>query len=322
MRNLSLAVLLLPILASAEPPAVTRFEANPIVRPEMLPGRDGQNINGPSLIRVPDFVVNPLGKYYLYFAHHNGQSIRLAYADDLRGPWKVHAPGTLHLEDVPACQGHIASPDVHVDTARKQIRMYFHGPSRKARGQKSFVATSADGISFKPSDEVLGLFYFRVVEYGGAWYAMAKGGMLYRSADGLTKFEPAGRSPLKNPENAGADFNAAGSVRHVALQLTGNRLRVYYTRIGDAPERIVRAAIDLKGDWKEWMAGPDEEVLKPEAEYEGAKLPVVASKAGAVHGAENALRDPAIFSEGGKTYLIYSVAGERGLAMAEVVEKE
>lgn len=31
----------------------------------MLPGRDGENINGPSLIRVPAWVKNPLGRYYL-----------------------------------------------------------------------------------------------------------------------------------------------------------------------------------------------------------------------------------------------------------------
>ena len=30
------------------------------------------NINGPSLIKVPHWMENPLGKYYLYFAHHKG----------------------------------------------------------------------------------------------------------------------------------------------------------------------------------------------------------------------------------------------------------
>ena len=44
--------------------------AGPIIRPEMLPGADGENINGPSLIRVPSWVKNPLGRYYLYVAHH------------------------------------------------------------------------------------------------------------------------------------------------------------------------------------------------------------------------------------------------------------
>ncbi|MBI2946207.1 MAG: hypothetical protein HYY23_01070, partial [Verrucomicrobia bacterium] len=59
---------------------IERLQGNPIIRPEMLPGKDGNNINGPSLIRVPGWVKSPLGRYYLYFAHHSGQYIRLAYA--------------------------------------------------------------------------------------------------------------------------------------------------------------------------------------------------------------------------------------------------
>jgi hypothetical protein len=41
----------------------------------------GDNINGPAAIRVPEWIENPLGNYYLYFAHHQGTYIRLAYAD-------------------------------------------------------------------------------------------------------------------------------------------------------------------------------------------------------------------------------------------------
>jgi len=55
------------------------------------------NINGPSLIRVPDWVLNPLAKYYLYFSHHKGDHIRMAYADSVQGPWTVYEPGALTL---------------------------------------------------------------------------------------------------------------------------------------------------------------------------------------------------------------------------------
>ncbi|MEC7907249.1 MAG: hypothetical protein VYC82_08490 [Verrucomicrobiota bacterium] len=55
-------------------------------------------INGPSLIRVPDWIRDPLGKYYLYFAHHDGKFIRLAYANAIQGPWSIYEPGTLRLE--------------------------------------------------------------------------------------------------------------------------------------------------------------------------------------------------------------------------------
>jgi hypothetical protein len=68
---------------------VERLGGNPIIVPAMLPGTDGNNINGPSLIRVPAWIKNPLGRYYLYFAHHEGKYIRLAYADELAGAWTV-----------------------------------------------------------------------------------------------------------------------------------------------------------------------------------------------------------------------------------------
>jgi hypothetical protein len=77
---------------------VIRSSANPIIRPHM-DDRMGDNVNGPSLIRMPDWVTAPLGRYYLYFAHHDGRYIRLAYADDLDGPWKIHRPGVLSLAD-------------------------------------------------------------------------------------------------------------------------------------------------------------------------------------------------------------------------------
>ena len=43
-----------------------RLKANPIITPEMLPSGDGEDINGPSMIKVPDWIKSPLGKYYLY----------------------------------------------------------------------------------------------------------------------------------------------------------------------------------------------------------------------------------------------------------------
>ena len=38
----------------------------------------GDNINGPTVVRAPAWLARPLGRYYMYFAHHMGQSIRLA----------------------------------------------------------------------------------------------------------------------------------------------------------------------------------------------------------------------------------------------------
>ena len=58
--------------------AVRINDGNPIIEPSMFSNSyDGNNINGPSLIRVPEWIpmnkrANISAQYYLYFAHHQG----------------------------------------------------------------------------------------------------------------------------------------------------------------------------------------------------------------------------------------------------------
>jgi len=300
---------------------VRRFSENPIIRPKMLPGKDGDDINGPSLIRVPTWITNRLGNYYLYFAHHQGKYIRLAYADKLEGPWKIYSPGVLSLKEAATCKGHIASPDVLVDEPRHELRMYFHGPTKSGHGQESFVSTSKDGLHFIPQDEDLGHSYFRVFQWQGSWFAIAKGGELYHSDNGLNGFEP-GPWLLPGAKGANADNSGETHARHVALRRMADELWIYYTNIGDAPERIFRCKLTLTPDWRNWKTSPPEAVLRPELDYEGAKLPLTKSRSGESPAKENALRDPAIFTDAdGKVYLLYSVAGESGIAIAEILSK-
>ena len=282
---------------------IKRFPNNPIIRPDMDDSM-GANINGPSLIRVPDWIEKPLGRYYLYFAHHKGTYIRLAYADRLEGPWAVYEAGTLRLEES-FCVKHIASPDVHVDNERRQIRMYYHGVTDN--GQKTRAALSDDGIHFTARREILGDFYFRVFRWGGYWYALAIAGIFYRSRDGLTNFEVGPRLFTEN-------------MRHSAVMLDGNRLFVFYSNIGDCPERILLSTIELEPDWMTWKASDPVTILEPEKDYEGADLPLEPSVRGWAPERVRQLRDPAIFQEDGKTYLLYSVAGEHGIAIAELEE--
>ena len=70
----------------------------PIIHVDDDPRLEG-NVNGPSLIGVLSWVDNPLGRYHLYFAHHEGLSIRLAYANGLAGPWVLYEPGALRMEE-------------------------------------------------------------------------------------------------------------------------------------------------------------------------------------------------------------------------------
>ena len=281
---------------------VRRFAANPIIRPDM-DGRMGANINGPSLIRVPDWAHGALGRYYLYFGHHKGAYIRLAYADRLEGPWRTHEPGVLDLADS-YCSGHLASPDVHVDHDARRIRMYYHGPT-KDHGQVTRVALSEDGLSFDAAPEILGTSYFRVFAWHGMTYTLGMPGIFYRSADGLAGFE---RGPqLFSPD-----------MRHTAVALRGDTLHVLYSDVGDTPERILLSRIELTGDWSQWRESQAAAVVEPETDYEGADLPLEPSVRGWSRDRVRQLRDPAVFEEDGRAYLLYSVAGESGIAMAEV----
>ena len=167
---------------------IRRFETNPTIHSDM-DGRMGTNINGPSLIRVPDWVPNPFGKYYLYFAHHQGTYIRLAFADELEDPWHLHSPGVLDLADS-FFRSHIASPDVHVLEDRRQIRMYYHGCCNpEPPHQVTRSATSEDGLSFVARPDILGSSYWRVFRWDDYWYTLEMPGIFRRSANGLSDFE-------------------------------------------------------------------------------------------------------------------------------------
>ena len=106
-------------------------------------------------------------------------------------------------------------------------------------------------------------------------------------------------------------------MRHAAVLLREDFLFVFYTRMGDAPERILMSTLKLTKGLKTRFLSKPIEVLRPKLDYEGINYPVSPSRFGP--GVEVCqLRDPFVFEENGKTYLFYSVAGEMGIAAAEM----
>lgn len=301
-----------------------RLGNGPIIYPGMpgLEGDLGTNIDGPAVIKAPKWLKHPLGKYYMYFAHHRGTYIRLAYADAPAGPWHVYAPGTLKLSQTKGIN-HVASPSVVDDDADKRLILYFHSPIedpdvRRARpyAQETFIATSTDGLRFTPVGESFGAPYMKAFRYGGFTYGIAmadkksaypawkRSGQFFRSASGFQPFEAGPR--------------VIDEMRHTGILLRGDRLHLFYTLVGDTPERIYHASVDLKPDWTEWTATAPEEVLRPEKDYEGADVAEKKSIGGMSEERERALRDPDVLDDDGHIYLYYTVAGELGIAVAEV----
>lgn len=358
-----------PIIGKENPQSLQfsalRLVDTPIIHPELHPRLLEEakkygytNINGPSMIKVPAWVPNKLGNYYLYFAHHKGPYIRLAYADTLTGPWTMYdgqimplAEAGLAIEPKPALglsalkshlkwteffallevgtkakkayearnkrklksspptTPHVASPEIIIDETTKKIRLYYHGV-KEGNLQMSKVALSNDGLNFTPVDGILSAPYLRIFPYRNQYYGLAMPGFLYRSKDGLTDFEIRNRWLF--------DTN----VRHSALYLHNEILYVFYSKVGDAPEQILYSKVDLSSeDWNNWSATPPRSLLKPAIEWEGVKEPNQPSMRGEMGIRVNQLRDPAIFQEDGKLYLLYTGGGEQAIGIAELKVK-
>ena len=299
----------------------------PILSVEQFPELGG-NINGPSLIRSPAWLSDSPARYLLYFAHHEGESIRLAVSDHLEGPWKLHKPDPLslassHFATQSPCEEnlasdvrnaieagddgnypHIASPDIQVDNNAQQIRMYFHGREKNGR-QYTRVALSQDGFHFAAQQELLGNPYCRVFRHENWYYAISMPAQLYRSANGLNAFQ-SGPCLIEEP------------IRHHAILQLEGRCYIFWTRVGDSPERVLVSELNTDDDWGLWSMSAGVEIHRPERIWEGATITSGASRYGGSMQAVNQLRDPAIFVENERIFLLYSVCGEQGIALGEL----
>ena len=211
---------------------------------------DIDNINGSSLIRLPDWLaiedrIHPDAQYYLYFAHHAGRYIRLAWASEITGDWHLFNVGTavdrawgvngnntgeltpgrgvLEVATVVSygnaglgLTGHIASPDVYVDNVNQRFAMYFHGTRTNLfgpPGQQTTVATSSNGLNFNdPADTGQAGHGPRDVFPTGGYFRMFEVG---DATFAYSNFGELWRGPL---------LNEAGAVSYTHLTLPTKRI--------------------------------------------------------------------------------------------------
>jgi hypothetical protein len=253
----------------------------------------------------------------------------------------VHEPGVLPVsatafyrpqpdppETLDNFYTHVASPEIYVDEARQRLILWVHGwytggerwpaGDREARewarargyGQFTQAAESRDGLSFDVRPAITRTSYLRVWRAGDALFGMSRLGLLLRASDPLGVFT-AGPNPFR-----GTPY--ANRIRHVAVLERNGLLYVFFTAIGDDPERVLVSTIDRSGDWTDWRASEAVDLLRPEAPYECVDLPGAPSLAGDVKGPVRQLRDPAVIVDEGRTLLFYSFCGEQGIAAAEL----
>ncbi len=315
---------------------IERFFSSPIIYP-CMDDRMGSNINGPAIIRMPNWCKDKLGTYHLYFSDHKGKYIRLAYANEITGPWNIYSEGALDLsdslfilEDPPEppkekrppwakkmkggyLYAHIASPDLHIDSQTKIFKMYYHGLLSNGN-QVTRLATSKDGLKFFPLKPILGPPYFRAFEYKNFIYAITWGAEIWRSRDWHLPFEKGPKIlPYSPKEGIGLGF------RHGDIFRRNDVLHIFFTNIGDKPERIMHTTLDLKATWKEWRVKGKNTILQPQLKWEGAELKIRKSVMGTAQGRVRELRDPCIFEDiDRQVYLLYCGAGESGIGIVKV----
>ena len=89
--------------------------------------------------------------------------------------------------------------------------------------------------------------------------------VVYRSFDGFTDFEQGSTSFDSN-------------MRHCALWKNDDELHVFWSRVGNAPERIYVSRIALKGNWMDRTATEPLELMRPEKSWVGAAASLVPSQ--------------------------------------------
>jgi len=173
------------------------------------------------------------------------------------------------------------------------------------------VATSADGLNFTPLDETVFSTYLRAFDHAGQYYLLGMPGVLYRG------------ETLTGPFKARDKILFEPDMRHAGLLVQGSTLYVFWSRVGDTPERIMLSQVDLSSpNWDDWVATAPVDILQPELAWEGASIPVIASLRGEMDIAAHDLRDPYVFrDEDGTLYLYYVGGGEKAIGVARLSDK-
>ena len=80
--------------------------------------------------------------------------------------------------------------------------------------------------------------------------------------------------------------------------------------------------MNLTIDEKEWFFDTENELIRPEFDFEGVNIKLTKSEPGDSTKPENALRDPHIIKICNNYFITYCIKGEFGIAIAELYKYE
>jgi hypothetical protein len=234
----------------------------------------------------------------------------MAYSNEITCNYKIYESGVFNLSQVTtntSKPNHLASPDVIVDNKNQQIIMYFHCPyNNKCTNQSTFYAISTDGINFVMQNENIIYPYFRYFCHDENEYGIAMNRTQNSSYTSLMK-----RNKLnKNFEEI---CRILPNSRHACIFKIYDKLFVLYSIVGDCPEHIYicELVIDKTIETKN-----ETSLIMPKLDYEHFNNVPKKSTYGMSHNAMCQLQDPYVYIENNIIYVLYVVAGEKGIAIS------
>ena len=309
-------------------------ESHFLLTPIIAPKESCPNQNSPSPVRPRRWMHPDLQKYpiVIYYSSHvsRGLSGGGGFIQVLGGSSSKECSAWTKVNitlDLPQtiCNS-VHSPYITVDDDQQRLYMYAHGHHCTGLGgkQPTLVLHSHDGVSWdiKDAHNVLleELFYLTSpVNYKGEYYALAK-----------TQESPEGSVMLLQSQSLEGPFVKgpilARGVRHCDVHIVGSVIYVFFTMIGDAPERILLATIDLaQGSPTSLHFLPGPTVLTPTYSHEHGNSTIAPSKMGPGSCTPlSELRDPHFLPDENMSNgilsgsLFYTVQGERAFALARV----
>lgn len=275
-----------------------------------------ENINGPTVIKQNlKFLGYPVSFYILYFADHHGDYIKLAVSKTPTGPFLRIRFWGLHLVWSPLQdrKNHSASPEVFEIGKRRYLLT--HSPSRNLGKQVTYVSRLYLGLICLRTKTTILPSYTRLFFRNGKTYAVTIGGEIFsvNPTDWSCSRIPLEKSMALTYESPDCPI----MIRHCHVVEHLGEFIMFFSRTGDAPERILASILNFDSA-ESAVLGRPLTVLRPKENFEGANLPITPSKKGKAKTREHALRDPYVLLGEQETYLYYSVAGEKGVAVSVI----
>ena len=184
----------------------------------------------------------------------------------------------------------------------------------------TFANADDEGGLFNPSDDYDGTDYYWELarnSQGAAIKPMA-GALRHPDVIPTDDFPNQIGSPTRN---GGRHFDAWYNP-----DVDRDTIYFFYTAAQDMPESVLMTRVSLAGlteeerlDPANWVRIDDQEqlILRPELDWEGVNLELKPSNTGAQSNG-HVLRDPHVFYDEGKLYLLYNGGGESRIGLAEL----